>query len=318
MKITQLFLLAMALSACSNMKLPQYKVIQGLRVLALASDSPELLYDGTTFTPNSVNITPWVSDVFGAGRALKYNVEWCLDPGIALGVIPSCSGNPTRTVVASDQAVAASADFLAPNYTGSLADVTVDFSLASAAAQAIISARFLSAKNDEKYNGLSLLVIYEIYVSNEPSKKITSFKRIIISDASKPVKNSNPSGLEIRQSGVEITALPSINASLEAYLPSAQAESFSVMNPSGTLTAKVETLETTWFLTGPEDVECSNKKDCTTDGLFSLTRTRLGEFNSFSVPLQGTPAARGRVLISVARDGRGGMMGKRYCTGACP
>jgi len=65
-------------------------------------------------------------------------------------------------------------------------------------------------------------------------------------------------------------------------------------------------------------VECSNKEDCTTDGLFSLTRTRLGEFNIFYVPKVAVPTARGRVLIAIARDGRGGLTGKRYCTGVCP
>lgn len=303
---------------CSNDALPKYTVVQGLRVLALKADTPELNFDGATFTPATVDITPVVSDLYGAGRALKYSLEWCVDPGIAVGSTPTCVGNATRNIVAADQNVAATASFLAPNYFGSLTPVTVDFSAGSAATNVVLAQAFAAASATTLYNGANLLVTFELYPVADPSLKISSFKRIVFSSASKATKNSAPTGLEIRQNSVEITSLPSVESTLEAYLPAAQAESYFVMNSDGSLTAKTEVLETTWFLTGPEDLSCSKKKECTTDGLFSLSRTRLGEFNTFYVPQVATPTTRGRVLIGVARDDRGGITSTRYCTGTCP
>ena len=312
--ILSLFILA----GCSNEKLPKFNVIQGLRVLALESDVPEINFDGATFTPSTINLTPVVSDVYGAGRVLKFNVEFCLDPGISLGAIPNCINNPTRTVVSSDQTVVATTSFLAPNYTGSLTASAVDFSTVTGTALAIIAQKFASATAAQLYNGINLLVVFEIYPDGETSSKITSFKRIVFSSVTKTTKNTNPTGLEIRQSGSEITSLPSVESTLEAYLPSAQAENYLLLNKDGSSISKTEVLETTWFLTGPEDVSCSKKKECTPDGLFSMSRTRLGEMNTFYIPQVSVPTTRGRVLMGVARDDRGGIVSKRYCTGICP
>jgi hypothetical protein len=314
----RLYLALMFLTACSASTLPKYSVVQGLRVLGLVSDVPEINFDGATFTPNTVNLTPVVSDIYGAGRTLKYNIEFCLDPGISLGATPNCVSNPTRTVVASDQNVVATATFLAPNYMGSLTPIAVDFSTASAAALTVMAAKFASVTATQLFNGLNLLVVFEIFPDGDTSAKITSFKRIVFSAATKVTKNANPTGLEIRENGAEITTFPAVDSAMEAFLPTAQAENFSLMNSDGTLTAKTEVLETTWFLSGPAEVECSKKKECTTDGLFQMTRTRVGELNPFYVPQVATPTSRGRVLIGVARDDRGGAMIKRYCVGTCP
>ena len=306
------------LSACSDNTLPKYTVIQGLRVLALVSDAPEINFDGASFTPSTVNIMPIVSDLYGSGRTLNYNLEWCLDLGIALGATPTCVGNPTRKILVTDQAVSTTATFLAPNYTGSLGANAVDFSAATAPSLAIINQKFSVSSSAIQYNGLALIVVYEIYPSGSPAQKISSFKRIIFSSAAKAAKNNNPSGLEIRKDGTEISALPSVESTMEAYLPAVQAESYSLMNSDGSLTSKTEALDTTWFLTGPADVDCSKKKECTTDGLFLMSRTLLGELNTFYVPQVDVPVTRGRVLMAIARDDRGGVVVKRYCTGVCP
>ena len=313
------YIAVLFLTACSAEKLPKFTVVQGLRVLGLQSSVPEIEFDGSTFTPNSVNFIPVVSDVYGAGRTLKYNLEFCLDPGITLGAIPNCENNLTRTVVATDQTVVDSADFLAPNYMGSLDPKTVNFSTASGTALAIMAQKYAASTATQLFNGLNLLVVFELYPSGEESSKVTSFKRIVFSSAAKTVKNSNPSGLEIRKSGVEISSLPSVESELEAYLPSTQAEIYSLMNLDGSVSTKTEVLETTWFLTGPADIECSKKKKCTTDGLFSMSRTRLGEMNTFYIPEVSVPTTRGRILIGIARDDRGGVADiKRYLTGTGP
>ena len=114
------------------------------------------------------------------------------------------------------------------------------------------------------------------------------------------------------------TSLPTTDTAMTAFLPANQEEPYSFMDESGNILSKTESLETTWFFTGPADIKCANDKACTSDGLFKLSRTNLNETNLFYAPQTATPTTRGRVLIAVARDNRGGNMVKRYCVGTCP
>jgi hypothetical protein len=310
----------LSLSSCGNSKLPRYSIIQGLRVLALTLDQPEINYDGMSFTPSTVNLTPTISDLYSDGRALQYNLEWCVDPGIALGAIPTCGGNPSRVVVAQNQAVAATATFLAPNYSGMMSSIAISLGTAAPAAQAAISAAFARESSYQQFNGLGILIFFELFPSSEPSSKITTFKRLILSSTAKVSKNQNPSGLSIKDfiTNLEISSFPSIQTSLIADLPAAQAESYFEENSAGQLIGKTETLETEWFFTGPLDVECSKKKECSSDGYFKLARSKPNELNLFYPPTSTLPSARGRVLIAVTHDSRGGNTVKRYCDGICP
>ena len=203
--LTYLVILSISVSACSSDTMPRYSIIQGLRTLALVADSPEINFDGTNFTPNSVNLTPTISDLYGSGRALSFNLYWCLDPGIGLGVIPSCDGNPSAVRDATLQNVAITAPsgtFSAPNYTGSLAPIPLNFTsgFMGAGAFSYYTARFASLSGAQLYNGYSILVFFELYPTGDTSQKITSFKRIVFSGPSKTFKNTNPSNLEIRLS----------------------------------------------------------------------------------------------------------------------
>lgn len=314
--------IAAALSACSNNDLPEFKTIQSLRVLTVTATSPELDYDGTTFTPATVTFTPWIADPHGAGRALTETAYWCLDPGVGTGATPTCDGNPTRTTVYASQPVAATATFLAPNYVGESTPFNIDFGAAAPATRALISTAFAATSAAARFNGVAILVFYELTPATAPAEKVTGFRRVLLSDPAKTAKNQNPTGLEVRQylpPSTEITALnASGNMELEAYLPPVADESYLFLDPQGTTRALQERVETTWFLTGPADIKCSIKEECTPDGLFSRTRTRPGELNVYSSPWGSLPAGRGRVLVAVARDGRGGQMVKRYCSDLCP
>jgi hypothetical protein len=304
---------------CSNEKLPRLTVLQDLRVLALIADVPEVNFDGTTFTPSSLQMTPVVADVYGNGRALSYSVYFCVDPGIGQGITPTCVGNTTRTEVVNAAAVAPTATFLAPNYVGSLAGENVDFTTMNAAALAGTQAFFASKSSNQQFNGIAMLVFFEIWPSSDVSKKITTFKRIIFSSAAKSVKNSNPTGLEIQLNGAEIVGLPTVETQLSAVLPDSSSEAYSLYDSDGGFRNVREALTIGWYLTGPADITCSLKKDCTTDGLFQLGLSNVSELNRFFPPKVAIPTARGRVLIAIAQDGRGGAMLKRYCSGAaCP
>ena len=314
------FIFLLFLPACSTSKLPRYSIIQGMRVLALTLDQPEINYNGSTFTPSSVQLTPTISDLYGGGRSLQASIEWCLDPGIALGVTPTCKGNATRVVVGENQAITNTATFLSPNYTGSLNPITIDLTLASQSIQSILSASFLALKPYQQYNGINFLIFYTLSPVSDSTQAITTFKRLVVSGSSKASKNQNPSGLSIQDSttGIEMTSLPTIQTSLTAYVPASQAENYSEETTSGTFNSKTESIQTEWFFTGPSDPECSKKKECTSDGYFKLARSIPSEINVFYPPSAATPTTRGRILVGVVHDSRGGNSVKRYCDGICP
>jgi len=316
------------IAACSSETMPNYSVVQGLRVLGLNLDYPEVNFDGTTFsTPGAttlVQVTPVVSDLYGAGRSLNYNLYHCVDPGVGLGAVPTCAGNPTRVSVQSAQSVAATADFLSPNYTGTLSPVTLDLAAGTLGAtiSGLYSAKYASLTSIQKFNGFSILIFFELYPTSDESKKITTFKRLIVSGPMKTVKNANPSTLNFINNGVNLNltqALPTLESSVDAFVPASDFETYSALDSSGNPTVLTESIETAWFLTGPEDIKCSKKKDCTPDGLFTLSRTVPGELNLFHPPEVSLPSGRGRVLIGIAKDNRGGSKVTRICDGAlCP
>ena len=317
-----------SLLACSNEKLPKYTVLQGLRVLTLltkasGSDQPELGYNGTTFS-DTIVITPVISDLYGAGRTLKYNLHFCLDLGIALGAAPNCEGNPTKTIVGTNQTLISSgaSTFITPNFTGTVDALAVDFSTMSASGKAVVAAKFSTAETYQQFNGLNMIVYMEVYPDGDETSKVSAFKRIVFSGAAKTTKNSNPTSVGILdESGAAVTSLPSAETKMKTNFGGSDAETYSVMDEDGNLTVKTETLETTWFLTGPSSLTDSKDKDLTTDGLFLLSRNLVGELNTFYAPKVDVPSARGRVFIGIGRDDRGGSVMTRFCTGAgalCP
>ena len=309
---------------CGSDTLPAYTVLQGLRIVGLVLDQPEINFDGTSFTPNTVNITPIVSDLYGGGRSLTYKLYHCLDPGVGLGAVPTCTGNPTRTDVSTGTAFDVTSGlgtFSAPNATGDIGSINIP--LNSAPLIALYSATFSNLSTARKFNGTSILIFFELFPTGEESKKITVFKRLVFSGPAKATKNQNPApgSLAFRQNGAAITSLPTAESQVEAFVPSSENESYQEMSSTGSLSTLTETIETIWFLTGPEDVECSNTDTCTTDGLFERIRTVPGELNLFKPPKVAIPTTRGRILIGIAKDNRGGATFTRLCDGAgglCP
>lgn len=313
--------LTTSFSACSNGTKPRYSIIQGLRVLALTLDQPEVNYSAGTFTPATVNLSPWISDLYGSGRALSMNVYICLDPGVGLGATPNCTSSAISTLsyqsILKNQAVANSATFLSPNYTGALASIPISLASLGTTINAAVSSGSFSMSSAESYNGYSVLIFFELYATADPTTKITSFKRLVFSGGSKATKNQNPSGFQIQFGGTEITSLPTAVSDLLAYAPSTSAENYLSLDDTGNYTAKTESLLATWYLTGPSDVSCSKDANCTPDGTLALAFTNLGQANTFTPPKSGV-SSRGRVLIGVLKDDRGGNQVKRYCDGICP
>ncbi len=315
--VSALFLFS--LTACSPETMPRYATLQGLRVLGLVINSQggndaETGFNGAVFNPGTIEVTPVISDLYGAGRALSFSLYYCIDPGVGLGVPPSCTSNPSRVDVATDQALAnPNNEYVTPNFTGSLSPISINLNTPTAGVLAVYSAKFASLSSVEKFNGISILVFYEIYPTASPTEKVTTFKRLLISNGRTLNQNPVNAGIDIqREDGTALLPFPSVETFLKAVVPASNLETYSVMDNSGNLQNLTESIEVAWFLTGPADIECSNDKECTTDGYLSLTRTLPEELNRFTPPQKPAPTDRSRILIGIAKDNRGGSTVKRF------
>jgi hypothetical protein len=304
-------LLLLSLTACSPDTMPRYATVQGLRVLGLnlngTGNVAETSFNGATFNPATLQVTPVLSDLHGGGRQLSFNLYYCLDPGVGLGAPPTCEGNATRVDVSMNTSFGPSGTFTSPEFTGiPTLGLSIDLSTMPPAVLALYSARFTSLTSIQRFNGISILVFFEIFPTLSSSEKITTFKRLFISDGR--VLNQNPgTGLDLaREDGTSLVSFPSVETFLKAVVPASNLETYTVQDSSGNPQTLTESIEVAWFLTGPADIECSNDKDCTTDGFLALSRTSPGELNRFTPPKVPLPVGRDRVLIGIVKDNRGG------------
>lgn len=306
--------------ACSPETMPRYATIQGLRVLGLQIQSnggndSEVGFNGTTFTPGSIDLTPVISDLYGGGRPLSYNLYLCLDPGVGLGAQPTCSGNASRVDLETNTPIAqvGNGDYVTPEFTGALAPITVNLNTSLTPVLPLYTARFASLSSIDRFNGISILIFYEVFPTLSSEDKITTFKRLLISNGRALNQNPVVAGLDItREDGSALLPLPTVETFLKAAVPASNLESYTVLDNSGNPQPLTETVEVAWFLTGPADIACSNDKDCTTDGFLALPRTSPGELNRFTPPKVPTPTDRGRILIGIFKDNRGGSAVRRY------
>ena len=263
-------------TGCSSSDLPDYNVLSSLRVLALQADHPEA-HPGDT-----VVITPYVSDVYGAGRALNYSAEACVDPGTAYGAVPTCIGNPTRSVFATQLTATPLPSPGQP--TGTTSTISVP----------IPSTMITGRSSQSSYNGISYLFLYTIVGGSET---VTAYKHILVVDPSKMTLNNNPDvagPIDILFNGAAsatVESLPSGDQSLSLQYAAGAQESYQVMNSDGSFQSLFEQLTTTWFIT---------------DGTEKQYRTINQGTTTWSPP-SGEPAARKVVLVGVVRDGRGGV-----------
>jgi hypothetical protein len=267
--------------ACSSNDFPKYQTLESLRVLGLLAPTPEVRAGSA-----NVTVTPYVSDVNGAGRALTYTAEACLNPLIDYGAEPTCVGNPTRTVIATNAAVNVGANLTAANgFTGTVDSIGV----------AIPTATLLAPLDATlQYNGVPVLVTYTISASSGES--VRAFRRILVTtDASKSL-NTNPVLNDLLANGTAITtSLPTSSTSdLTPSYPTSGAgspETYSVKSTDGSVTSVTETYTTTWFISS---------------GTVKYARTLGASATQFTKP-ETLPASGHVVLVGVLRDGHDGI-----------
>ncbi len=260
------------LFSCEKDNLPEFNRLEGLRVLALKADAPEV-------NPGaSVTITPIVSDILA--NSLTYSVTVCLDPGLSYGAQPTCEGNPSKVVLATS--LASALPGAAENWTGFADSFTVNVP-----SDALM---FAGRSTAETYNGVNYLVIYTL--ANDRGESVTSFKRIVVSESAKTSKNTNPVTTQVFADGAALTTMNwGSKFNLSTDLSFLSAESYVVKNVKMESLAKTENLTTTWFVT---------------DGETKYFRSAGTDSNEFNAPGQA-PVGRSFYLLAVSRDDRGGV-----------
>lgn len=260
------------LAGCDRSEFKDVSVLGDLRVLAMPIDAPEVA-PGTT-----VNVTPFVTDLKGGGRALSYSAEGCVDPGLSVGAELTCAGRPDRLVIATDVAL----PLAAPDYTGSAPTFAVT-----------IPANILDNQPATvQANGYAYLLFYTVKAADGAS--VRAFKRIFAS--TKSPKNTNPVVSAVTGDGAPLGALPTALTKLEVTLTPASFESYPQLDVDGRPVTKNEDPLVSWFVS---------------DGTVDPIQDAVKEAVSWQPPT-AAPAGRPVLLVAVVRDRRGGDAVFRY------
>lgn len=274
MKHILLSLFVITQLGCSEDKLPKYVELNSLRVLALVVDTPEVAPGAT------VTLTPAVSDINGSG-GLMFTAEACVDPGVYFGVEPACTATMTGYQSLGVN-VPLTTPTVANNYTGAANSFTVTVPSSSTI--------FANKNTRDQYNGVAYLVTYTL--DSGDGRRVKSFRRIsVVNTALRPTLNSNPTVADILSNGTSLTTYPAGQTVTLSAQISSTPEIYSVMNTEGGLKSITETHQTTWFIS---------------DGSLKYYRTLSTDGNEYAA-VATAPSTRKAFIISVTRDGRGGM-----------
>ena len=270
-----LLLTLLMMLGCSKDNFAKYNQLGDLRVLALIVDQPEVSPGAT------VNITPVLSDMNGAGRALNYNVQACIDPGIGVGATPSCPAPDSSNMRSGSVTIPSGSS---QTYT----DAVASFPITTPDNQTILALR----NQADRYNGVAYLVFYTL-ASSDGSASVSSFVRVIVSSASKTNKNQNPTISSINSNDSSASSplpMPAANTNFSVSSPASSVETYQLMTSSGDFKTQTETLINTWF---------------SSDGTFDFQRNLGSTENSWSPPSL-KPASRGLVFMVITRDSHNG------------
>lgn len=264
-------LLCLLLLSCGMDDQKKYYRLEGLRMLAISADNPEIN------SASTVTLTPYLSYTDGGDTTLDVSWEACLDPGISYGAEIKCD-----TDLDSGSDIFNTATLNSVYYTGPMNTISVNIPTSAFT--------YLASINSEtQFNGVDVIVIVQITDQNNSSSTLKTIKRIKLTSKTSGL-NINPtiSG-NIQSNGSDLSSAPAgkVNLSLDGL---SSAESYSYQATSGLATLD-ERMLVTWFASFGE---------------FTSSRTDPDESTEFD-PQGGTTG----VLVGVYRDGRGGLAIKR-------
>ncbi|MEY4615463.1 MAG: hypothetical protein RJB66_423 [Pseudomonadota bacterium] len=276
--------IVVGLIGCSESPFPDYSKLEGLRILALKVDQPELQYNSSTDS-YSIVMTPLLSDFGGSGN-LELSLQGCLDPGIVVGAEPNCSDADVAsslTTVTVTPAVGAASDIFGDETrtgipsTGSIA-MTLPFP----------RTLWSSFSSVLQFNGVPYVIVAKVR-SVDSGRELTAFRRVLLSNKSS--LNTNPGLIDLKVSGNSLVSLPS-EESLLAFESATNPENYDYKKSSGDVLALTEAFEVSWFIT---------------DGKIKSSRGRTGETVEWNPPTSAPSSGRKVIVVAVLRDGRGGI-----------
>ncbi len=255
-----------------------------MRILALVVDTPSI--QNPQGGIQNVQLTPYVSDIGGTGD-LKMTVQSCLDRGVSQGLIATCENEPTASLpqeITISSAITSTEGFFgSPERTGSPQSGAITVPLN------IPENLFSNFSNQVTHNGLSYLIIVELQALNNPTQKIKSFRRVLLTTQ---VPNLNPVINEIKINGTTLTGKPFLGSHELSFDAVNSPDQYTFLNSIGEFTPLTETYETSWFVS---------------DGTIISSRSNLDQTVTWDFLEMPSLGFRRVVVVGVLRDGRGGI-----------
>jgi hypothetical protein len=280
-RIFFVFILAVMTSSCGKDDMPKYQSLGDLRILTVLVDKPE------ANPGDPVTFTPVLSDLHGNGRTINFSVQACIDPGLSYGADPVCTNPDPQSIRNGSHIISAGTD---STYT----DLVSSFTLTMPDQITMFAGR----NEIDKENGVIYLVQYNIRIENGPA--INSFLRVFVSNTAKTPKNQNPliASVDLNDnplsSATSSIPMPGVS-NFRVVSPPSSSETYTVIQPDGSVLIHTEEMLNTWFVT---------------DGEFDYSRTTGSAENKWSPP-GAKPSGRNPVIVVVTRDGRGGSTFKK-------
>lgn len=239
------------------------------RVLAVQADTPEI--DGSSLTPITVTLTPFISDIDAGGRTIAIDILACPDPGLELGNDPVCDPDLATTQDISYASIDSTT--LGSRLTGAMPAFTVD-----------VPPGLLTGQTDQvKFNGLDYLVTMHFVAGTETIK---TYRRITISE--KTPKNMNPSIENVLLNGETAGSLQNLDELTIDIAAGFTPETYDYEDLDGIQVEKEEVYTVSWF---------------TFKGTTNLRRTFLDETAVFEKSSGETDP----FIVAILRDDRGGI-----------
>ena len=282
-------LFTLHLAACADMGFPNSWELGGLRVLALQVDRPEV---NLTLDPQ-VTITPYISDIDGAGRPLEYVIQACYDPAVLFGADPDCT-NHLESLLGPVETRTGTLGLPVANATGvATPAVAGDFTFTLPVA---LLALFDPVDNAvELNNGIPYSILFTL-TDPATGETVTSFRRVSVT--SRTSLNQNPAFLGVfNGDGAAVSSIAAGSEDLEVKADATEAstETYIALSRDGSSSNLTEELSVSWF---------------TNAGEFASGRTEPGGFVTYTPPTveQVASAEEAAPYFWVfLRDDRGGV-----------
>ena len=268
-KLFNLLLCSFIISSCGDDNFPEQSKLDGLRVLAISADKPEIN------SATSISLTPLISYVNGEGRVVNFTWEACPDPGIDFGALVNCNTSPAALKQTGNGTFNTNT-LAGSHFTGNIPVINLNIG-------APIFAYFSTLSSDLQFNGIDYLFILT-FTDPTTGESLTGLKKIKLTSKASGDLNTNPNFTGILNNNSALTSYPTSEANLTLSNPSS-AQTYASITNVGTKTF-TEDMFISWY---------------SSTGEFLFNRTDIGEVNKF------TPSGATGVFVAVYRDSRGGI-----------